>query len=305
MSATNPLISVIVPTYDRPWPLAACLRALIAQDYPAERYEVIIVDDGSPTSPAALIAELGDRVAVRLISQTRRGPAAARNAGAAAARGQILAFTDDDCRPHTGWLRALRGRLAAAPNALVGGRTINALPENRYAEASQLLVGFIYDYFNRPGRPHFFTSNNIAMPRERFLAVGGFDASYPRAAAEDRDFCDRWQLAGNPVVYAPEAVIDHAHALTLRRFWRQHFNYGRGAYHYHLGHARRNQAAIKVEPAGFYLQLLGAPLQHHALFAALPLVVLMGLSQVANTAGFAVERIARAQPQPKIPSVTS
>lgn len=300
-----PLISVIVPTYNRPGPLAACLRAIVAQDYPAERFEVVVVDDGSPTSPAALIDQLDGRVCVRLLRQARRGPAAARNAGAAAARGQLLAFTDDDCQPHAGWLRALRGRLAAAPNALVGGRTRNALPENRFAEASQLLVGFIYDYYNRPGRAHFFTSNNIAVSRERFLAVGGFDASYPRAAAEDRDFCERWQLAGNPVVYAPEAVIDHAHALTLRRFWRQHFNYGRGAFHFHLGRARRNQKPLQVEPAHFYLDLLRAPLQHHALAAALPLVVLMGLSQVANTAGFAVERIARARLQTRTPSVTS
>lgn len=293
MSTPCPLISVVIPTYNRPGPLAACLRALAGQDYPAGRFELIVVDDGSPTSPAALIAELGDRVPMRLLHQERRGPATARNAGAAAAHGSVLAFTDDDCRPHPGWLRSLGLRIAATPTAMVGGQTLNALRNNPYAEASQLLVSFIYDYYNRPGREAFFTSNNIALPRAGFAAIGGFDTRFPRAAAEDRDFCDRWQQAGFPMVYAPEAQIDHAHALTLRSFWRQHLNYGRGAYHFHRGRARRSTGRIRVEPLRFYLQLLAAPLGRRQVPQALFLAGLLALSQGANTLGFFWERARR------------
>ncbi|NJN16606.1 MAG: glycosyltransferase [Oscillochloris sp.] len=291
--STAPLVSVVIPTYNRPQPLAACLQALAAQDYPRDRYEVIVVDDGSPQSPAPLFAALPE-MTVRLIVQQRRGPAAARNAGAAVAHGRILAFTDDDCRPHPDWLRALSLRSASAPNALVGGAIRNALPDNPYADASQILVGYIYDYYNRPQGARFFTSNNIAMPREQFLAIGGFDAGYPRAAAEDRDFCDRWLDAGYPLLYAPEARIDHAHALDLRRFWRQHFNYGRGAYHFHRGRAVRNQQEIRVEPLRFYGNLLAAPLNNRPLNQALPRVGLLFLSQAANALGFFVERAVQA-----------
>lgn len=291
MSGALPAVSLVIPTYNRPRQLAGCLEALAALDFPAERLEVLVVDDGSPQPLDDLVGALAGRLTVRLLRQNRQGPAAARNAGAAAARGAVLAFTDDDCRPHPGWLRALTLRLAAAPTAMVGGQTVNALRDNLFAEASQILVSYIYDYYNRPGRPFFFTSNNIALPRAGFLAVGGFDASYPRAAAEDRDFCDRWQQAGFPMLYAPEALIDHAHALTLRGFWRQHLNYGRGAYHFHRGRARRQQAGqIRVEPLRFYLELLGAPLRRRPLAQALPLSGLLALSQGANTLGFLQER---------------
>jgi glycosyltransferase involved in cell wall biosynthesis len=293
MSGVPPVVSVVVPTYNRPRQLRACLEALAAQSYPQGRFEVIVVDDGSPAPLGPLVDELRGRLEVRLLRQERQGPAAARNRGAAAARGTLLAFTDDDCRPHPGWLRALTLRLGAAPEAMVGGQTINALRDNACAEASQLLVGYIYEYFNRPGGAYFFTSNNIALARAGFEAIGGFDTSYPRAAAEDRDFCDRWQLAGFPMVYAPEALIDHAHALTLRGFWRQHLNYGRGAYHFHQARARRAAAPIKVEPLGFYLRLLGAPLRRRPLHQALPLAALLALSQGANTLGFLRERAGR------------
>jgi glycosyltransferase involved in cell wall biosynthesis len=285
------LASVVIPTYNRPRQLAACLRALAAQRFPRERFEVVVVDDGSPSPLDDLLAEHRPQLQVRLLRQERQGPAAARNAGANAARGAILAFTDDDCRPHPDWLRVLTLRLSATPTAMVGGQTINALRDNPCAEASQILVSFIYDYYNRPGRRFFFTSNNIAVARAGFLAVGGFDTRYPRAAAEDRDFCDRWQQAGFRMVYAPEAQIEHAHAMTLRGFWRQHLNYGRGAYHFHRGRAQRDEARVRVEPLRFYLQLLEAPLRVRPLPQALALSALLAVSQGANTLGFFEERV--------------
>ena len=117
------------------------------------------------------------------------------------------------------------------PAALVGGQTLNALASNFYAQASQDLVDFLYDYFPRavsPLRP-FLTSNNIAVERKRFLELGGFDASFPFAAAEDRDYSERWTAAGGSLVYEPEAKIEHFQDLTLKQFCTQHHTYGRGA----------------------------------------------------------------------------
>ena len=99
MVKNPPFFSIVVPTYQRPVQLAACLQALSRLDYARERFEVIVVDDGSPTPPKAVVESLRDRLQLTLHLQRHAGPAAARNAGAMRARGKYLAFTDDDCLP--------------------------------------------------------------------------------------------------------------------------------------------------------------------------------------------------------------
>jgi len=131
-------------------------------------------------------------------------------------------------------LSKLAGRLARMPQHMVGGRTVNALTNNPYATASQLLVNYLYEYYNRdPDHARFFTSNNLALPAELFHRVGGFDVRLTHAAGEDRDLCARWLEQGFGMSYEPAAVVHHAHDLTLRKFWRQHFHYGRAAFSFY------------------------------------------------------------------------
>ena len=266
------VFSVIVPTFERPERLANCLRALAAQDYPRNQFEVIVVDDGSAVPPTVAGATL--------LHQPHAGPAAARNTGAAHARGKFLAFTDDDCAPAADWL----SKLAATPQHMVGGLTVNALTENLYAEASQLHIHYLYRYYNA-GQARFFTSNNFAMPAELFHALGGFDTGLRRAAGEDRDLCARWLAAGYGMTYVPEAIVYHSHALTLRSFWRQHFQYGQAAFYFH------EKRAVKVEPASFYWKLLWYPFTQARGLRAAGLTLLIGLSQAANAAGYFSKRI--------------
>lgn len=283
--------SIIVPTYARPTQLAACLQALAALDYPRDRFEVLVVDDGSPTPSDSLVDSFRTEIDVTLLVQPNQGPAAARNTGAARARGDVIAFTDDDCAPQPDWLTTLVTRYVASPTALIGGQTRNALDENLYATASQLLVSYLYDYYNaKPTPRRFFTSNNMALATAQFRDIGGFDVAYARAAAEDRDFCDRWQRRGYAMVYAPEAVVYHAHALNLRSFWRQHANYGRGAYRFHRMYGQRATDSIAIEPAAFYFNLLRYP------FTAAPprralLLMLLVAAQAANAVGYCWERV--------------
>jgi GT2 family glycosyltransferase len=223
---------------------------------------------------------------VRCLRQANAGPAAARNAGAAAARAGFLAFTDDDCQPEPGWVAALRAAQAGDAARLVGGRVTNLLPDNPYSAASQALCDYLYDYFGAAaGAAPFFTSNNIGCDRARFLAIGGFDASFPLAAAEDRDFGLRWRAAGGALAYAPAAVVGHAHRLTLRGFFRQHANYGRGARHLHKVMDGRGDRRPKLEAARFYLGLVSYPLRRPGR-ARLTQAALLGLSQVAMVAGY-------------------
>ncbi len=287
----QPFFSIIVPTYARPRQLAACLEAISNLDYPRERFEVIVVDDGGETSPE-VINPFCQRINVILLAQPHAGPAAARNTGADRAVGEFLAFTDDDCAPSPDWLQTLAARFAQTPDHAIGGQPLNALPRNLYSTASQLLVDYLYAYYNAvPGGAAMFTSNNLALPADIFRAVSGFDTTFPLAAGEDRELCDRWRHCGYPMTYAPEALVHHAHALTLRSFWRQHFNYGRSAFHFHRLRARRNQTEINIEPLAFYLNLLRHPFSRARGCRGFLLAVLFAVSQLANTMGFFNERI--------------
>jgi len=178
------------------------------------------------------------------------------------------------------------------PDCAVGGRTLNVLTDNSYSITSQILIDYLYAYYN-PDRDlaHFLTSNNLAMPADRFHLVGGFDPTFPRAAAEDRDLCDRWLYHGYQMIYAPEVLVYHAHLLTFRTFWRQHFNYGRGAYSFHRARAQRGHRRIKVEPLSFYLYLLCYPFTQRRGQRPLLLAALLAMSQAANISGFWWEQV--------------
>ncbi|MBA3243333.1 MAG: glycosyltransferase [Acidobacteria bacterium] len=284
-----PFFSLIVPTYERPAQLASCLGALARLDYSPERFEVIIVDDGSAVAPASVVEQFRESLDVSLYSQKNSGPASARNFGAQHARGAVLAFTDDDCEPDPLWLRALAARFARTPDRIVGGRTLNALPLNLYSETSQTIIEAVYAHFNAdPEDARFFASNNLAIPAGLFRELRGFDETFN--TSEDRELCDRWLARGFRMTYAPEAVVRHSHVLTLRSLWSQHFGYGRGARRFHHARATRGEGRFKPD-MDFYLKLLRASSSQTRKTRAAQLTALLLWSQLANTAGFFYERL--------------
>jgi GT2 family glycosyltransferase len=285
-------VSVVVPTKDRPEELASCLEALGRLDYPRELLEVIVVDDGGGADLEPVRASAPAGLTFSLIRREPGGPAAARNTGADAAQGELLAFTDDDCLPERGWLRALSATLAEAPGAACGGRTLNALPANAFSEASAYIQELVYAHYNADAEAaRFFASNNLAVPRDAFRELRGFDAErFPRAS-EDRDFCDRWLASGRALRYAPGAVVHHARDLDLRGFVRQHVAYGRGAARYHRARAARSGGRMRDDMA-FHLNraLWSRTLALRPARRAGQMAALLALWQVANTAGYALER---------------
>jgi GT2 family glycosyltransferase len=281
--------SLIIPTYNRPEALANCLHACSQLAYSQERLEVIVVDDGGKRPLTPIIEPHKRDLSIQLISQPNQGPAAARNAGAKVANGRYLAFTDDDCLPEANWLAALAVQFEQTPDALLGGCTLNALTQNYFSEASQLLVDYLYTTFAGTVNA-FFTSNNMAMAKLLFDECGGFCSEMMLAAGEDREFCHRWQQAGQQMLFVPQAVVYHAHWLTAVSFWRQHVTYGRGAWHYHQLRAQQEQSAIKVEPVSFYHRLISYPYQQQTGMRGIIGCILLTLSQVANAAGFFSEK---------------
>lgn len=279
-------VSVVIPTHARPERLRACLSGLVRQTFDMRSAEVIVVDDGGPSSVVPIADEFRDRLTINALRKRNGGPASARNSGAAVARGRFLAFIDDDCVPDPNWLTALVAALQEDSGALAGGQVLNALPDNPYASATQRIATFVATrYATGRGAERFFTTNNFALSSERFRELGGFDDTIPSWTAEDKEFCDRWRERGLAMVWLPEATVHHAHALNLRRFLRQHYDYGRGILAFRLRRKPRSGNRLVPESPGFYASLVLHPIRHDSLPRALRTIALLALSQVATLAG--------------------
>ncbi len=215
--------SVVVPAYQAAATLPACLAALAQQDVDPSSYEVIVVDDGSTDGTAAIAREAG----VITLSQDHAGAAAARNRGAAAARGSLLLFTDADCEPVPGWIAAL-----AEPFAWPAGREEVAGAKGTYltrqrsivARFTQLEYEDRYDRMAGSERIDFVDTYSAAYRREVFLANGGFDTRI--WWVEDQEFSFRLAEKGYRLVFAPHARVYHQHNRTLTQYMRRKFRIG-------------------------------------------------------------------------------
>jgi GT2 family glycosyltransferase len=287
VDVSAPTVSVIVPTLNRPRLLRACLDALAAQDYPPDRFEVIVVNDGGvhPFDPEPAGERQGN---VRLLTQPHTGPAGARNLGASRATGELLAFTDDDCRPARDWLRTLVLARPAAP-CLLGGHTEPDGSRNIFGLTSQLIVDVVYRHYNKElGHARLVTTNNLLVPASDFAEVGGFDPTM--AASEDREFCDRWRWHGKQTLYVPQAVVRHTNRQTFQGFWLQHLAYGRGAYHVQAACRRRGES--EHPEFAFHLDVgnwIGYPISQARGWERPKVAGLLVVWQLANLTGFAYE----------------
>jgi GT2 family glycosyltransferase len=287
MRSADPPFTVIVPTRGRPEQLRRCLAALLALEPAGGETELIVVDDDPGGSAAPVLP--ADRNRITYIRSQGRGPAVARNLGALGAHGEVLAFTDDDCEPAPGWLRELAATLAASGAEGAAGRTVNGAA-GACSEASQLVVSALRRTARHAGGPAFVASNNVCFRREPFLELGGFDESFPLAAAEDRDLCERWIEAGHRFADSPRAVVVHRHRLSLPGFWRQHFRYGQGAFDFHELRRRRGRKPLGLQPE-FYRALGREVREANGEIGRARLAGLAAISQAANASGYAAALI--------------
>lgn len=263
------------------------------QTLPTSQFEVIVCDDGSrqpiQEALASTLAALTDRFSVRVIRQENRGPAAARNRGAAEASGRYLAFTDDDCRPERDWLERLLGHFAVHPHALVGGGLRTSAGSDRYARATQAIMDFVYAEQERHKGLRVFSTSNLALPAAGFQELGGFSLTFRRAAGEDYDLCARWFSGGGEMTYAPDAVVAHDHALSLGAYWLQHFTYGRGLLQLRQ-RLRRKGISVRAGslPGSFHLRLIASPVLRTGPRGA-ACAALIGLAQAATAVGVLAE----------------
>lgn len=293
MSEKPPFISIIIPTCERPTRrLSACLRSFQGVNYPKNRFEVILVDNGSPVPPHDIVNQYRNAVPVSLVVEQQPGTANARNVGAGEARGEYVAFTDDDCEVDPMWLQVAAEAIVSNPNQAVCGRSVNAIKDNIFSSASHYLVDYLNSFYNQdPDHPRFFDSNNVIVKKSLFHDIGGFTTAFSLGGAgADREFSDRWLRAGYKALYIPELKIYHWHRLNLRSFWKQHFNYGKAAFCYRRTQRNVSGGGLKLEKMSFYVQLLVYPFKKEKLIRAMRLHLLIVLSQFAIFSGFMFEK---------------
>jgi GT2 family glycosyltransferase len=202
----EPIVSVVAATHNRADRLKRLLDALQAQSIGVERFEVMIVDDGSRDETPRVLADAATRGDMRLTAfrqDPAGGPAKARNRGWRAATAPLVAFTDDDCRPEATWLESLLKAHDGAEGRIVQGQTLpdpteehNLGPFAKTLRLTELTA-------------HFETCN-ILYPRELLQRLDGFDEGYPAPAGEDTDLGRRAVKQGATVIFTPEAVVYHA-----------------------------------------------------------------------------------------------
>jgi GT2 family glycosyltransferase len=217
MSESAPEISVVIPHYDDLARLDQCLAALGTQTMARARFEVIVADNMSPCGGAAVAAAVAGRA--RVVFASDRGAGPARNAGVAAARGTILAFTDADCVPAPAWLNAAVAALETCD--LVGGAMQVAIEPGRAMSGAQAFEAvFAFDNRRYVESMGFSVTANLLCRRALFDAVGGFRTG----VSEDLDWCLRARAAGYRIGYAPGAIVAHparADWPSLRQKWQR------------------------------------------------------------------------------------
>jgi glycosyltransferase involved in cell wall biosynthesis len=236
----GPHISVVVCTRDRPLALRSCLESLQALDYPASRYEVIVIDNASRE---ATTRKLALQAGFNYVREEKPGLDNARNCGAASASYDIVAYTDDDVRVDPGWLKGVARGFAHGDSVCVTGLIC---PLELETPAQQLFEQYggmgkgMQPKLTSPARlpasailaaHNVGVGANMAYLRSTIRDMGGFDPDLdvgtPSAGAGDLDMFHRLLASGHSIRYEPSALVWHQHRRAMPGLHKQIYNNGR------------------------------------------------------------------------------
>jgi len=241
-------ISVIVPTYNSRDVLARTLQAVLAQDFPADRYEVIVLDDGSTDGSEELVRRLENPARLTYHWRENQGRSAARNAGARLARSPVLLFLDADVRPSAGFLAGHVRHHLVHQRTGVQGRTLQD-PESlttTFMRATSLLPDLTIRRRQALSPVHVIT-RNFSVTAEAFWEVGGFDEAFVGYGWEDIELALRLRHAGVRLEYEPEALAYHHHVQRLEDLLPKLRQAGEGAVYFWQKHGRSSWLGLFLE----------------------------------------------------------
>jgi cellulose synthase/poly-beta-1,6-N-acetylglucosamine synthase-like glycosyltransferase len=246
-SSAPPFVSVVVPARNCETAVAACLSSLARVEYPRHRREIIVVDNASTDGTAGVVRDHP----VTYLHEPRRGPAAARNHGVAASRGEIVAFIDADCVATPAWLHELVCAFGDTQVAGVAGEVValNATsPAERYVAMRRPRLQEMV----LARSPAYAGTANVAFRRQTFDRVGLFDPAL--RVGEDKDFGWRLARVGLRLGYAPRALVHHRHPNTAWQIFAQCAGWGYGHALVHRKHrppwnVRRELPDAEIAPA--------------------------------------------------------
>jgi O-antigen biosynthesis protein len=215
-----PRISVVVCTYNGGRTIRECLEGLGKLNYPD--YEVIVVNDGSTDRTASIASEFS----CRLISTENRGLSAARNTGMVAAKGEIVAYIDDDASPDPDWLNYLAITFRSTGCAAAGGPNLPFPGEGQVANCVATLPGRPTHVLLTDTEAEHVAGCNMAFRKDCLQSLGGFDKQF-RAAGDDVDICWRVRERGGKIAFCAAAMVWHHCRNSARAYRKQQFGYGK------------------------------------------------------------------------------
>ncbi len=216
--SSKPFLSVIIPVLNDGERLRRCLGALEEQTYPAERFEVIVVDNGSKEDPAAIVVEFPH---AKLAREQKPSSYAARNTGIGIAKGEVLAFTDSDCVPSKQWIESGVEALTGTPNCgMVGGAVEVFCRDERKPTAVELferITAFPQERYLR--EYHYAVTANVFTFRQVMDRVGMFADQLKSSG--DNEWGNRVHRAGLKQVYSAQAKVMHPARTTFGEIQRK------------------------------------------------------------------------------------
>lgn len=223
--------SVIVPSFNRQEEIRELLNSFTALNFPVERYELIIADDGSGDGTAELVQEFrrNCHFTLHFYRQQNRGPGAARNMGMERAKGDFFIFVDSDCTVSPGWLAAIDRELHHQQADAFGGPDSQRddfpplLKAINYSMTSFITTGGIRGHKQKSLGKFYPRSFNMGLSRKVYEKVGGFGGL---RHGQDIEFSHRIIASGAKVILVPDALVYHKRRTSIRKFFRQVFNWG-------------------------------------------------------------------------------
>jgi len=206
----KPIITVIIPTHNSEATIQRCIQSITTQTYPTEKYEIIVVDDGSKDNTISIAKKSGVNLVLEIDSCF---PGKARNIGVSKAKGNLLAFIDSDCEAELGWLETISKELQTY--AAIGGPILNGNPQSNVAWAEYLMEFSGFHEYKKRSIINFIPSCNQVCRKETFNLIGGFRDV---GLSEDVFFGLSLKNVGVDLIFIPELKIRHLCRTDLNKF---------------------------------------------------------------------------------------